>query len=729
MKTATDLLDKLNDLRSKYAERDERYLANWYAYKGEYERIYEDYTSDPLTLSRGRTERTIQKWNLVRPIVDTHKVLINQLPIIRVPAPVLGESLAALKADKMEKALYALWDTMRMKKKHGEASFNLALNWATVWQASWDEEKDIPDVFVRAPGETYPVMKRGGDEVAYCFFRWEEDAESIAEKWPQVKPLLTRNRLGQYSFTTIEIVEYVDATQRLMIIGGDVKSLLPEGGKHDLGICPVVITSAAYVPGELFPPGPIDQLVAMNDHLNRFQTKLGDAIEETLFGWHDVTGPGAKDVVLNTGPGATNYFEDEIKHEYTQPQAPPAQAFGHVDQVQRYMRNLANWPEVASGEMSSSIVTGKAVSRLQGIMAAQAAETQSNLGDDLARVNSIVLQMMEQYRPNKRFDLYATESVTVSSAPGRKRNFGISVIPGEDFQGYYLNELVYSMFGSDINASMQVGMQLVAERIFPRSWLRNLIPGGSDAEGMEAEIREEDRERAQFEADLQVQVQERILQAQVQQQQQLAALQQGMGGTGAEAPAGTTENAPQPTGGLPPSPNAVPGGEMVAGNAMLMPGGQPQMMGVGEPLTGTEGFPIPYTPLKPYGPALEQVTGGGQQGGGRLATEAMPGRNVVRADDIIAALEKAVNRKGEQAMGKLRGKVYLMGQIAERGWTDGKIEIGITVRSDQQVITTALPEYALQKRLQFRMVSASAEPEGAILISAGATAPQTAEVR
>jgi hypothetical protein len=724
-KTIDDLLKRFAGLRSQYSERDMRYEANWYAYKGEYERLFSSYSADALTISHSRREKYIQKWNLIRPIVDNYKLLINQLPTIEVPAPVLGDELAALKADKQEKVLYALWDMGNMKRKHGEAAFNLALQCASVWQVVWDEDEDIPVTYVRSPGETYPVFRRGGEEVAFCFFRWEEETDSLVEKYPDIKPLLTRNRVGTYTNSRIEVIEYVDDEERLFIVGGGSKSLLPEGGKHKLKKCPVYVTSGMYVPGEPFPPGPIDQLVAMNDYLNRFQTKLGDAIEETLFGWHDVTGEGAKDVVLDTGPGAVNYLEGDIKHDYVQPQAPPAQAFGHVDLVQRYMRNMANWPESASGEMEGSIVTGKAVSQLQGIMSAQATEYQSNLGSDLQKVNSMLLRMLETYRADKKYQLYASEAVTLSSAPGRQHNFVVECIPSEDINGYYRNTLHYSPFGTDMNSSIQIGMQLVDARIRPRSWLSNLLPGNSDAEGYQAEIEEEDRRRMQLEVDLQVQAQERILAAQTQQQMQLQQQQmqaQGSGGTSAQgqvAPA--SETAPLQQGGLPPQSSS--GGEMIGGNAMLMPGGQPQLMGLGEPMTGeAEDFPIPYTPLSPYGPALSELAGTGvhgaaaNEGATGLQAEAMPGMSVVKSEDVKTALEQAVNRKGEPAVSKLQGQVYLMGEIAQRGWTDGKIEIGITVKSDQQILTTALAQYAAQKLLAFRVISAGVEPEDGVLL-------------
>jgi hypothetical protein len=263
-----------------------------------------------------------------------------------------------------------------------------------------------------------------------------------------------------------------------------------------------------------------------------------------------------------------------------------------------------------------------------------------------------------------------------------------------------------------MNASIQIGMQLVDARIFPRSWLRNLIPGGSDAEGMAAEIRSEDQERALFEADLQVQTQQRILQAQTEQQMQLAAMQQGMGGTGGSAPsAPATGNAPQPPGGLPPTQQPPgPGGEMVGPNAMLMPGGQPQVLGMGEPLTGSaESFPIPYTPLKPFGPAVAELAGTGVHGAAAneqaLAAETMPGKGVITADQVVSALEQATNRRGEKATDKLKGRVWLLGDLATRGFTNNKIELGISVKSDQQILTTALPQFAAQNLLVFRVMN------------------------
>jgi len=155
------------------------------------------------------------------------------------------------------------------------------------------------------------------------------------------------------------------------------------------------------------------------------------------------------------------------------------------------------------------------------------------------------------------------------------------------------------------------------------------------------------------------------------------------------------------------------------------------MMGMGEPVTGKENFPIPYTPLKPFNEALRGLS---QQGVGASENapqgpqgEALPGRNVVTADEITAALNQATNRRGEKASAKIRGKVFLLGEMAQRGWTDGAIEIGLTVKSDQQIIVAALPQYAAEQRLSFRVIAEGTTPPDAMLIFGGATAPESIE--
>lgn len=143
------------------------------------------------------------------------------------------------------------------------------------------------------------------------------------------------------------------------------------------------------------------------------------------------------------------------------------------------------------------------------------------------------------------------------------------------------------------------------------------------------------------------------------------------------------------------------------GNTMVMPGGAPQMMGMGEPMTGQEGFPLPYTPLKPFNQALDKLFPNEEQGAGPsdLSEEA------ITADEAIQILS---------GIQKLRGEIYLIGEIAKRGYTEGKVELAISNKLDKQTILNAVRETRLYGRITFMVVPKGQPPTDAIPVKGGA---------
>lgn len=703
IRSASDIQRIALDLRSRYTVRNTRYSNNYYAYRGEYQKIGPGYSADPLADVRREPGGNFQVWNLVLPIVDTHRMLLNRLPQIQVPAPVMANPQAADKAEKQERMLYALWDANKMTKKHGEACFNLALYNNTIWFVKWDQEMDLPAITVRQPGECYPMPKRNGDELAYCIFYWQQYAEDVYENFPDARSMLSRADAAGRRNDMIDVYEYIDNENYVLVVGNKTKAVEVAGaGMGKLGFCPVVVNPSSFVPGDLFPPGAVDQMVALNDYLNRFQTKWGDALESVMFPGVVLQGEGSDQIVWETGPLAVNKLPEGVEYKPVNPPQLPQEVFVHLERIEQLMRRISQFPESASGEVQGSIVTGKAISRLQGVMTGMAAESQANLGLALTDVNRMAMAMLENYRPSKKYTLHSKAPVVGISAPGRnngKSSFAVEIIPEQDIAGYYESQLFYSPFGTDWNQSLVTGMQMVQSRVASHRWLMNQLPGISDAEGMAKEIEEEDERRMRMEVKLQTESQAAIAeaQAQAQAQAQIQVAQAAGGGSPEGAGAGTAPAA-QSGGGS-------PGGLGPAANTVAMPSGRPQAMGTGAPLTGEEGFPLEFVDVKPYQQGMQSIEK--MQGG---QGEALPGKTLIKAEDIIAAITASTNRKGEQATAKLKGRVWLIGQIAQRGWTDGNIEIAIEVKSDQQIIVSALPEYAAQNKLKFTVIEAGQEP-------------------
>jgi hypothetical protein len=300
-KTPQDIKRACDNLRSKYADRDIYYDNNYHAYRGEYHLIGPGYASDPLTDVRRTNGDHIRVWNLVPSVVDIHRMLLNRLPQISVPSEVMGEEKADQQAEKREKAYYCLWDTSDMVRNHCEGAHNLALFNTTVWFVRWDQEKDMPVITTRQPGTCYPMFKRQGHELAYCIFYWEEEADSVWENYPEARSLMGKDQARTNSM--MEVMEYVDADSYGMVIGDKIKSFSEAPVKDTkLGFCPVAITPASFVPNDSFPPGPVHQLVAINDHINRFQTKWGDALELVMWPSNVLMGEGADNVKWNPAP-------------------------------------------------------------------------------------------------------------------------------------------------------------------------------------------------------------------------------------------------------------------------------------------------------------------------------------------------------------------------------------------------------------------------------------------
>ncbi len=707
MRSTAEIVAARDNLKVRYGDRDRRYKDAYYAYRGEYNKLEAGYSADPLKLDVAGSGQRLLVWNLVHPIVEAKRMLLNRLPGIKIAPPIPGDPAARDKADKLEKVLYTLWDACAMVRQHGFACQNLALYNATPWFVRWDQELDMPTVTVRNPGECYPAFKSDGHRVAFCIFAYERSADELYELFPDKRQLLSKH--ARTSTAQLNVTEYVDQDSYVIIIGDKSShDELFRGDDSKRGFCPVVITPGIPALGDPFPLSSLDQVVPLNHYLNRFQTMSGDSLEGVLFPGVVLQGEGSDQVAWNTGPRAVNRLPDGVMYQHIQPAVMPQEVFVHLQRIEMLMRRMVQFPESASGEMDASVITGKAVSRLQGVMTGMAAETQAAMQEDLQAINRMILSMLDNYRPSKKFTMHTRAPGTLLAAPGRSNEpFTVEFTPEQDIAGYYENQLIYSPFGTDWSTSIVTGMQLVQGRIWSHQHLMDMLPGSGDATGMMKEIEEEDRRRMEQELQLQTQAQQQLAQFQANLQSQQA--QQQAQAQAATAPSGAG-------GGLAPTAQTPEGasasGPAVGGLATTtaLPLGQPQVMGTGEPFTGREGFPLSFEEVQPYATGLEAIQAGqtGVQG------EALPGKTMVTAEEIIAAITAATNRKGFKALNKLQGEVYLVGELAERGFTDGPIQFAITVKADQQVIVTALPQYAALGLLQFRVIEPGTAPEVAI---------------
>ena len=135
--------------------------------------------------------------------------------------------------------------------------------------------------------------------------------------------------------------------------------------------------------------------------------------------------------------------------------------------------------------------------------------------------------------------------------------------------------------------------------------------------------------------------------------------------------------------------------------------------GMGEPVTGEAGFPIDYTPLTPFGPALTELAGTGVHGAAAnepssgVAPGEQPGPGAITLDEAMQILS---------GIEKLKGQVFLLEDIVDRGFTEGKVVVGLTNMIDKATITNAIRTTKLYGWVRFVDIS-DGVPTGAIPVA------------
>jgi len=687
-----DLIALKNEmvLDPAYAERNKQYRNNWLAYRGRYDEIvgYVSGTSAPKgTDVQQRRDYSMQVWNLQKPIVDTSTMFLSRLPQIVVPPPKFGIPNAGIKADKQEKILYGLWDKNRMVHKHALMAFYLSCFGTTVEFVRPDEVAGMPVLQVRHPETCYPMPKGEGiREFDFVLFHWREKLSTAKRRFPKDKPLPPLSvRLGT---NEVDVVEFMDANEYCLMVGEQFAAYK----QHDFGYVPCRVTPCVET-GELFGPCEIDQLIATNIYLNSLNTKLADALEENFYPTTFFIGNDP--VPITSGPGALNWLPEGTQiHRLESPSIPP-EMFHQVQLTEDFMRTHANWPSAMSGQVEGGYATGKAIQRMQAPASSMASIRQMNMAYDLAVCNEYMMRILDDVWPKKDFSMNSMLSAGSASPPGRKSQIEVSFTPEKDINGYYINQVRYSMWGMDLNSSVTSALQLQGAGVFSKLTILNNLPGVDDASGELEQVRQDKRD----DMDLEIELRQRLLQAETEA---AIAQQQGM------APPAGAEGAPAPEGGA--APGAAPAGamaqEVMPGGPLAMQGSSPSVMGMGEPLVGEESFPLPYEQVQPYGQALSAM--GADTGGPSTPVEpeepmAEPG--MITADEVIAALEQVQ---------KLRGSVFLIGRIAKYGQTSKWIELGITDSLDKATIINAPSMKPYYGKLDISVIKKQA-PEGAVL--------------
>jgi hypothetical protein len=323
-----------------------------------------------------------------------------------------------------------------------------------------------PHIHVDNPKGAYPEFDRWGRVTAYAR-RWKQKASDLAAIYPEYADRLMQKQGGglgldaRKSDVQLEVVKWYDKDQCILFIP-ERGNLVLDSYANPISRVPVVVPRRPSLDGDIH--GQFDDVLwvfAAKAKLALLNLEaVQDSVEAPIAVPMDVQHMpiGGKAVMRSNSP-------DQIRRVPLQ--LPPA-AFNETQMLEAEMRIGARYPEARSGNIDASIVTGRGVQALMGGFDTQIKTAQAVIGEALAEIVSIALEMDEVVFA----DMRKTVQGNTGSSP-----YELTYTPSRDINGHYVIDVEYGvMSGLDPNRALVWGLQARGDKLISRTFLRRNLP-------------------------------------------------------------------------------------------------------------------------------------------------------------------------------------------------------------------------------------------------------------
>jgi hypothetical protein len=622
--------------------------------------------------------------NIVQQICVKYQSFLSPLPQIHVYVDPPSTETRKAQAIRKQRYLYGTWSAGRMDRRFNNMAWYLPLMGSCYLGIHPDFERKLPLPVVRSPEYAFPIPGYNGDEEGVIFC-WKVPESTIIRNYPNYTPQGDKKgkfsfgfRRGQRSDPMVELLEFSDNDEFSRFAGNQRL----EGVEHEFGFNLWEHFKFIDVPDEAFGHGAVEQVIDLNEAENILYSLLMQSVIDNVFPKLVLEDPSKAPEEIMNGPGAILPINQGGKAYYL---APPVQAVGmqtaFLNQNAEHIKEQAGLSGPNFGQSPvSSRVSGAAIDELLGAGAGTTVEmVQGTFGSGISRYNEKVIYMGQNLFKDDYIRIYGTEIHPLAMKP---QQFSES-FKGSALVGSSRNEV---MFSPALNQHEKLVMWLQAKGggLVSNQYIRNQI-GIPDSVAMDEEIMSEAIEQGVLGAIVaELQAQPDPGNAENVEQQGYAFLQ------GQTAPAAVAAGSTPPqlaAGPPPPAPAAAPP--------------QPQQAGTSAAPAGAPPAPSPES-AAPAGNTSPQT---------------------ITLEAAVAAFQQVA----------VTGRVFLVGEIVQRGQTDGDVEVALTEQADQDALNQGLPQYA--GRLVFHLVASEpSEPhmevtQGAPAQRGGAASPNPEALR
>jgi hypothetical protein len=450
--TAKEIAAKVARLTTRYAARDQRMRDVLSVRQGDISKVY------PAMFSEEYPKP------LVANFID---VAARDLAEAMAPLPSFNCAASNMVSDSQRKAA----DTRTRIANYYVSSSELQLqmysgaDWFNTYGllpgiVEMDYQNNQPRIRLLNPFGTYPEIDRFGQCISITQVL-QMDAQTLAMQYPEFADQIMPRNSFQTGSPYLEVVRYHDADQDVMMIP-QRQNLVLSKTPNILGKCMARVATRFSLDGEA--RGQFDDVLAVQLARARFAVLQIQAAEKSIQAPiaipQDVQelALGPDSIMRSSNPQAIRRVPLEL----------PNGVFTESGVLERELRVGSRYPEVRSGNIDASVVTGRGVQALQAGFDTQIKSAQAQFARMLTELVGICFEVDEK--------VYGSQQKTIRGVDDGTP-YVLKYIPSRDIKGDYAVDVRYGiMSGMDPNRAVIALLQMRSDKLVSRDYARRELP-------------------------------------------------------------------------------------------------------------------------------------------------------------------------------------------------------------------------------------------------------------
>jgi hypothetical protein len=447
-----DVISKVARLQTRYAARDQRMRDVLSVRQGDISKVY------PAMFSEEYPKP------LVANFVD---VAARDLAEVMAPLPSFNCAATNMVSDSARKAAdtrtrianyYVAGSELQIQMYNGADWFNTYGMLPAM--VEMDYESNNPRIRLLNPFGVYPEIDRFGRCISITQVTIT-DAETLASQYPEfASQIMPRMPLASGA-QAVTMVRYHDKDQDLIFIP-ERNNLVLSNIPNPVGKCLARVAVRSSLDGEA--RGQFDDILAVQLARARFAVLQIQAAEKSIQAPiaipQDVQelALGPDSIMRSANPQAIRRVPLEL----------PPGVFTESGVLERELRLGARYPEVRSGNVDASIITGRGVQALQAGFDTQVRAAQAQFARLFTELVSICFEVDEKIFGSMTKEIKGVDDGTP---------FNMKYIPSKAIAGEYGVDVRYGiMSGMNPNNAIIALLQMRSDKLVSRDYVRREIP-------------------------------------------------------------------------------------------------------------------------------------------------------------------------------------------------------------------------------------------------------------